>query len=195
MSTPFLSSKERFSNNIKELNINKETAIILDDMRFLTLSVLRLEDSKPPQQDLTKFIATSTWIRDRIVTLPTISTPPNSPSEFIYASTRLAAIIYCNAIASRTSLSQTCTMEDLNALWSTMWRVTLTQWKQIPGIFLWILLSANQAAQNTPHGRFLKSMIKTSSFYIALAEWPVVDGTFRAFSRLQRWLGRGGEKV
>ncbi|RDL37623.1 uncharacterized protein BP5553_05056 [Venustampulla echinocandica] len=195
MSTPFLSSKERFSNHTKELNIDKETAIILDDMRFLTLSVLKLESSKPLEQDLTKLIATSTWIRDRIIELPKISAPPNSPSEFIYASTRLAAIIYCKAIVNRTSLSQACTMEELNALWGVMWRVRLTQWKQIPGIFLWILLSATQAAQNTPHGRFLKSMIKTSSFYIGLAEWPVVDGTFRAFVRMQRWLRIGWEET
>ena len=69
-----------------------------------------------------------------------------------------------------------------------MWRVTLTRWKQIPGIFVWVILAGNQAAQETPHGRFLKSMFKASTSYIALDYFEVVDAALMTYVRLQRWL-------
>lgn len=59
----------------------------------------------------------------------------------------------------------------------------------MPGIFLFIILSANQAGQTTPHGRLLKSMFKASSSYMALDHWDVVDGALMSYLKLQRWLG------
>lgn len=192
MSTPLLASETRFSAQLDELHISKETAMILDDMRFLTTSIIKLGDLDPLEQDLTKLLATSTWIRDRICTLPdgddvSLSTPEN----FIYRSCRTAALIYCRAIVERIPLSQACTSEDLSSLWGTLWRVTLTRWKSIPGIFIWIILSAHQAAQDTAYGRFLKGMLETTSFYIALEDWNVVDGALTTFVGLQRWLRKG----
>jgi hypothetical protein len=79
-------------------------------------------------------------------------------------------------------------MQDLNQLWSSMWRVTLTQWKQIPGIFVWIILSGLQAAQGTPHGRFLKSMFKAAAAYMSLDYFDVVDASLMNFIKMQTWL-------
>ncbi len=69
-----------------------------------------------------------------------------------------------------------------------MWKVQLSRWKQIPGIFLFILLSVIPAAQDTVYGRFLKSMLKAATSYISLEYWDVVDGSLMAFVRLQKWL-------
>lgn len=191
MATPLLAAEDRFSTKSEELHISDETGIILDDMRFLTASIIELGRLDPLDQDLTKLLATSTWIRDRILALPKDNDFDQTPESFIYRSCRTAALIYCNAIVQRITLSQACSLGDLNSLWTNMWRVSLTQWKSIPGIFIWIILSAHQAAQNTAYGRFLKSMLKTSSFYIALENWKVVDGALMAFIELQRWLRRG----
>jgi hypothetical protein len=76
----------------------------------------------------------------------------------------------------------------------------LSRWKQLPGVFLWILLGAIQAAETTPYGRFLKSMVKGVMTYLAVDHWDVVDAAGMGFVRLQRWLrskdyGGGGEEV
>lgn len=54
------------------------------------------------------------------------------------------------------------------------------------------MLSAIQAAEKTPYGRFLKSMVKGVMTYLAVDNWGVVDGAGMGFVRLQRWLRSGG---
>jgi hypothetical protein len=77
-----------------------------------------------------------------------------------------------------------------------MWRVTLTCWTQIPGIFVWIILSGIQAAPDSRHGRFLKSVFKVSCSQIAQYYWDFVDTVLMGYVRLQRWLrGRRLEAV
>ena len=195
MSTPLLQSERSFADHAEDIGISVQTACILDDMRFLLQAVITQTDNNRENidsKDQQKLITTSTWIRDRIAVLPEKNGQGSSPAnDFIYQSCRKAALIYCKAILELTPLSQACTLQDLNQLWSSMWRVTLSQWKKIPGIFIWVLLSANQAAQDTAHGRFLKSMLKSASFYIALQNWQIVDGSLGAFVRLQRWLREG----
>ncbi len=77
-----------------------------------------------------------------------------------------------------------------------MWRIKLSRWKQIPAIFLYIILSAVPAAQATQHGRFLKGMMKTTSSYLGLEGggkgWEVVDCVLGNFVKLQEWM-RGDE--
>jgi hypothetical protein len=185
MSTPFLPSKRQFAGHSDVLGIGKETSIILDDMRFLLQAVISQVDAARDcfeSKDDGKLISTSIWIRDRIYCL---SGPAD---DFIYQSARKAALVYCKAIVERISLSRACTLQDLSQLWTSMWRVPLSRWKKTPGIFIFILLSANQAAQDTAHGRFLKSMLKSASFYVALENWEVIDETLGAFVKLQRWL-------
>ena len=189
MSTPFLQSERNFSDHSKVLSISTETAIILDDMRFLLQAVIsQINRDRHPDSgsfesnDEEKLISTSTWVRDRIACLI------GAADDFIYQSVRKAALIYCKSIVERTSLSHACTLQDLNGLWVNMWRIPLSRWKKTPGIFIFILLSANQAAQDTAHGRFLKSMLKSASFYVALDNWEVIDGTLGVFVMLQRWL-------
>ncbi|KAF4625310.1 hypothetical protein G7Y89_g12856 [Cudoniella acicularis] len=176
LSSPLLSSKETFLAQADTLFINKETAVILDNMQFLFKSVIKLSDAKYTTQDEIKLIATATWIRDGILAIP-LQTDIKLPSaaNFIHQSCRIAALIYCKSLIEHIPLSQACELKDFQALWKCMWRVTLTEWKRTPGIFLWVILSANQAAQNKPYGRLLKSMFKGSSFYISLVDWPVIN--------------------
>jgi hypothetical protein len=191
MSTPLLYSQIYFVSIAEELQISKEVAIILDDMRFLTTSVVRQVDRTLSDEEISKLWTTSMWIQDRISAMPDGNDPASHlTTDYIYKACRIAALLYCKAIVQRTPLSRVCTMQDLNQLWANMWRVTLTRWKQTPGVFLWILFSANPAAQETPHGRFLKSMLKATSSYLALDYWDIVDGASMAYVKLQRWLRR-----
>lgn len=154
-------------------------------MRFLLQAIIsqieRDRDNFESAEE-EKLISTSIWIRDRICYLA------GPADDYMYQSVRKAALIYYRAIVGRTSLLRACTLQYLNQLWINMWRIPLSRWKKTPGIFIFILLSANQAAQDTAHGRFLKSMLKSASFYVALENWEVIDLTLGAFVKLQRWL-------
>jgi len=200
--TPLLSScGSTFQAHQEILGISKETAVILDNMRFLLLATVKGVDRPVTAQDRSKIRKTAVWTREWLVNLPTGPEPDNHLSQdFVYQSCRVAAHIYCRAIAEHTSLSKACEIQDLAQLWGNVWRVSLSRWKQIPGIFLWILLSAIQAAETTPYGRFLKSMVKGVMTYLAVDHWDVVDAAGMGFVRLQRWLrskdyGGGGEEV
>ena len=61
----------------------------------------------------------------------------------------------------------------------------------MPGIFLFVILSALSAAEAAPHGRFMKSMFKTTSAYIGLENFELVDAALTAFVKMQRWLKSG----
>lgn len=53
---------------------------------------------------------------------------------------------------------------------------------------MWIILSGLQAAQGTPHGRFLKSMFKAAASYMSLEHFDVVDASLMNFVKMQTWL-------
>jgi hypothetical protein len=71
-----------------------------------------------------------------------------------------------------------------------MWQIKLSRWKEIPGIFLYLVLAATPAAQNTPYARLLKTMMKTTASHISLEHWDVVDLTMMRYVEMQRWLRR-----
>jgi len=196
MSTPFVPSSTEIISVAEELQISQNTAIMLDDMRFLITAVMNQIDTEPSEQEKAKLKATSTWIQNRISALPDESEfDEPSAIDFVYKSCRISALVYCKAITDRISLAQACTLVDLNNLWASMWHVKLSRWKQIPGIFLFVILSAIPACQDTPHGRFLKSMFKATSSYISLEYWDVVDGSLMSFVNLQSWLSNGSVEV
>ncbi|KAE9362790.1 hypothetical protein N431DRAFT_490268 [Stipitochalara longipes BDJ] len=187
--TPLLSSGGvTFLAHQEELGISEVTASILDNTRFLILSTIKTIDRLTTPQDHSKLQRTAFWTRDWLTSLPT-----DRDQDFVYQSCRVAAQIYCRAITEHTALSKECGVQDLTQLWGSLWRVSLTRWKQIPGIFLWILLSGLQTSEHTLYGRFLKSMIKGVMTYLAVEHWDVVDAASMGFVKLQRWLRKSGE--
>jgi hypothetical protein len=187
---PLLSSSGvTFHDHQEELKISRETATILDNMRFLTLATIKTVDRPTTPQERLKHRKTALWTRDWLAALPTGNELNSHLSQdFLYQSCRAAAGIYSRAIIEHILLSKACKLQDLAQLWGSVWRVSLSRWKQIPGIFLWVLLSAIQAAEMTPYGRFLKSMVKGVMTYLAVDHWDVVDAAGMGFVKLQRWL-------
>ncbi|KAG9232884.1 hypothetical protein BJ875DRAFT_379766 [Amylocarpus encephaloides] len=194
LDSPLLISHQKFLDHVNLLRISKETGQILDDMRFLTSSILKLDDSipTPSEESVQKILATTTWILERIAALPPLM-PSSGPATnpYLHTAVRLAALIYLQAIAKRVPLSQACLPQDLAMLFGSMWKVTLTEWRHIPGIFTWIMLSTIEAARYAPQGRLLKSMLKTASFHILACGdngWEIIDAKLGRFARLQSWL-------
>ena len=193
ISIPFITATSSFAKIASQLEISKETAIILDDMRFLLRATVHQLDGDVSELEIAKIASTSTWIQQRISDMPDGSQSPLLVQDFIYKSCRIAALVYCNAIVSRIPLSKACSLTDLNQLWAIMWQVKLSRWKQIPGIFLFIMLATAPAAQHTPHGRFLKNMMKATALSMMLDSWDVVDLSMYTYVNLHRWLRRGSE--
>ncbi|RFU30129.1 hypothetical protein B7463_g6195, partial [Scytalidium lignicola] len=201
LNTPLLPSETPFATISSALNITQETALLLDDMRFLTNAVIHQTKHPFTENSHLKFTTTAAWIRDRIAALPEETPPPSilsssttiSPNPHIYTTVLLASRIYVSSILIHTPLSESCTLADLNRIWNTMWRVTLTQWKSIPGIFIWVLLVILQASRGREHGRLVKSMLKAACYLVAVGQagedgldevgWAVVEGA------LERWVG------
>lgn len=193
ISIPFIAETSSFVEIASQLKISKETAIILDDMRFLFKATVHQLDGDVSELEKAKIASTSTWIQQRISDMSDGPQGPLLIQDLIYKSCRIAALVYCNAIVSRVPLSKICSLTDLNQLWAIMWQVKLSQWKEIPGIFLFIMLAAAPAAQHTPHGRFLKTIMKATALSMVLDSWEVVDKSLYTYVNLQRWLRRGGE--
>lgn len=158
-------------------------------MRFLTSTILSLTHphSQPTTRlDETKFLATASWIHKRLTAPPTPSSPLTN--DYLHQSCVFAATIFSLAILTRSALSQACTSDLLHKLWMAQWRVPLSRWKEIPGVFFWIVLVAAPFAQNQPMGRWHKGMIASSTISIGLVDWDVSISTLRGFLAVQRWL-------
>jgi hypothetical protein len=204
MESPLLQSNIRFVDICQALEISKAAAEILDDMRFLTCSIIAISSpssssNETNAQETIKTVATACWIHDRVSALPSISTlneDSQNPlaADFIYECILIASTIYSSAILHRVPFSSTkvCSPAHQQAFWTNMTRISLSRWKTVSGIYLWLCLVFCPAAEWTGYGRFLKSMASTTLTYIGLVDWEGMRGCVEGFLRVQRWL-RGEE--
>jgi hypothetical protein len=76
-------------------------------------------------------------------------------------------------------------------LCSSMWKVTLTEWRHKPGMFIYILPATIEAARYAPQRRLLKSMLKTANFHLVAYSsngQEIIYGMLSRFSSLHKWL-------
>ncbi|KAH6844926.1 hypothetical protein B0I37DRAFT_392272 [Chaetomium sp. MPI-CAGE-AT-0009] len=116
----------------------------------------------------------------------------DSPSpDPVYQTVRLAALLYSRAIMHRRPFSLVVTSDEFLRLWTTAWRVPLSTWRSLLGVFNWVLLpivpSGGKAAQ--PHDRFVKGMMNISLFQMGVDNWEIASAVMEAELSLQRWLG------
>ncbi|EAQ92261.1 hypothetical protein CHGG_00496 [Chaetomium globosum CBS 148.51] len=124
---------------------------------------------------------------------PTVDADSPSP-DHVYQAVRLAALLYSRGIMHRRPFSLVVTSDEFLRLWTTAWRVPLSTWRSLLGVFNWVLLpivSSGKAAQ--PHDRFVKGMMNISLFQMGMDNWELASSVMEAELSLQRWLG--GESV
>jgi hypothetical protein len=184
LDSPLLKSRLKFVESSIVLDISMNTARILDDMRFLTTTILSFRNHPCSQLEMSKFCATAEWIHKRLIT----PLDPSLFNDFIYQTCRTTAILYSEAILSRTPLSKRGTPEMLEQLWMAQWRVPLARWKKTPGMYFWVVLVSTPFLRNRPEGKWQKSMISCVTNAMGLVNWDVVMGTLKAFLAIQRWL-------
>jgi len=69
-----------------------------------------------------------------------------------------------------------------------MWRVPLSRWKKVPGIFLWVILVVNSYARDKPEARFLKGLMPSAVVTLGLLNWDATMATLDGFLSVQKWL-------
>ncbi|KAE9379627.1 hypothetical protein N431DRAFT_478585 [Stipitochalara longipes BDJ] len=186
---PLYTSNTRLEDFVEFKDLGPSTLKILDDMKFLTASLLVAQPALATPKAIAKFEATALWTYDRVAALPSIPAMLfNSSEDLIYETIRLTALLYCKAITSHALLSKNCEPVICISLWQTMWLVNMSRWKQIPGIFLWVMLVACTSLKYKAQRLFLNMNIWTVTLHIGLSSHEVAVGCLDTFLRVQRWI-------
>jgi hypothetical protein len=207
-SSPLVDSSITFKSIHESLGISTAAASILDDMRSLTLSILLLSSSKKnisqaEEESHAKLIQiTASQIHDELTALPIPTTSPQTHKDAIFSAIRRTALVYTSCINSRTPISHLYggpikTLSSIQPerleLCSIINKVGLSNWRKIPGIFLWILLVA------CPGGRahapiLLRSNVSATVLYLSFADLGLAVGCLRAFLGVQKWISNAPTK-
>jgi hypothetical protein len=178
-------------------------ATVLDDLRLLTSSITSFFTITPnpegpsPQYESTTISDKALIIQQSALNLPSIPISPlSSPSDLVHETLRITIIIYTRAITSRLPISSAYAPNLRQQVYSTIFRVRLSDWKQIPGIFLWILLVASPGSGKDALGRLLRTNENLAAIYIGLRDFGFVIDCLRTFWGVQRWIagGVGGDE-
>lgn len=186
---PLYTSSTRLIDIDAFRDLGLPTIEILDDMKFLTSSILTIQSAIATPQSIAKFKATALWTHNRVAALPSITpNPSNTTQDLVYETIRLTALLYCTAITSHSPFSRICEAVMLESPWRAMWLVSMSRWKKIPGIFLWIMLVACASSKDKAHRAFLKMNIWMASMYIGLSSHEVATGCLETFLKVQKWI-------
>ncbi|KAK0104453.1 hypothetical protein ONS95_004742 [Cadophora gregata] len=193
---PVLPYPSTFQECRETLSLSITAAEILDDVRFLTTSITSCFLSPELEPTKTsKIQSTAAWLHKRIEAIPALEIVSITPtSDIIIDTIRLSALVYTSAIQTLTPLSQNFPPDLQERMHSNISLVGLRNWKEIPGIFLWILLVATPCAKDDYRGRFLRKQMACTGMAIGLEDFLLGTACLRAFWLVQRWIAReGGE--
>lgn len=115
------------------------------------------------------------------------SPPAVDPADYVYQAVRLAALIYSQAIKLRRPFSSVVDEADFMQVWTTTWRVPLSTWRTLLGVFNWILIPLLPSGKR-PHDRFVKTIVNVSLFQMGMDNWEIGSATIDAALKLQQWL-------
>ncbi|KAH8592680.1 hypothetical protein B0O99DRAFT_716556, partial [Bisporella sp. PMI_857] len=141
ISTPLLPSPTTFQGSRKELGLSDTAAVILDNVRYLTLSIT----CPAPTITTSKIRSTSSWHYRQTEEHPTVDTSSSDEQSIITATIRHTALVYMHSLSTLTPFSKSYTRSLILELQSKLSKVPLSRWKQMPGIFFWILMVASSS--------------------------------------------------
>jgi hypothetical protein len=196
-------------------------------MRRVLADVLALPKT-PTSEEVQKVINTASCVHENILDLPKDKPPlrpPRSNSsrsssgespgstmtetedlpDKLYVVIRKVALIYCEAIFTRSPVSSTCSERDIGTIWYDIWHSGLPTWKSVLGIFVWIMIALVSNCHKIGPGRLIKTLTISTMMSIGMEDWQIFTLIVKTSFRLQRYLaggdhGRtndliGGEKV
>ncbi|TDZ34488.1 hypothetical protein C8035_v010631 [Colletotrichum spinosum] len=197
--SPLLASSTSFESIAENLGLSAEAANILDDVRFLTNSVASLSSSSSSSSssstaDTVKIRTTASWLYSRLHDKDVLkATATTSESDWMLETIRLAAVIYSWAIRSLRQISEFEGDEVLEDAYVAMRKVSLTTWKKIPGIFLWIMLVAAPNAAPDAQGRFVRRKMAVTGLSIGFEDFVLGISYLKSFWNVQQWIAKEGD--
>ena len=185
-----VASDVRFQVVAKTLRLTSAAAQILDDVQFLTTSILQ---SGTESLERTRIRNTASWLHGRLTQakLNILEDEENLTGAAISQ----AAIIYTWAISSGKPMSSYVGQSLRPGLLASVQGVRLTRWKQIPGIYLWIVLVACSGVPGDMIGRFWRRKVAVATSAIAFENFPLGISCVSSFLQVQRWLADEEERA
>ncbi|KAF5679813.1 6-hydroxy-D-nicotine oxidase [Fusarium heterosporum] len=195
--SPLICNWQSFGDCANSLQLHPSTAQILDDMRSLFAAVLTLPKA-PTLEQTQRVMDTANCVHGRILSLPERTPPPrpfnssrsnssrsspaNSPEstgseksedlpDIMYEIVRKVALIYCQAILSRSPISSTCSEQDIGYIWGSIWKSGLPTWKSVLGVFVWIMIALASNCHKIGPGRLIKTMTISTMMSIGMEDW------------------------
>jgi len=185
--TPLFPSPQTFQQSGDGLKLSLAAADMLDDIRFLTLSVT----ASPNSSSTSKIQSTASWLHNRLQDLPHPRITSTSPEVDVVADTiHIASLAYTSAIMNLTPFSQSLERPMIRDLNRNLAAVPMARWKEIPGIFLWILLVMCPSSHDDVQGRWLRRKMAVAGMAIGLEEFSLGIMYLQAFWKVQRWIAR-----
>jgi hypothetical protein len=178
------------------LELSPATASILDDVRYLSTSILSLSSSSPtlPKDQYIKLSNTikshASRIHDKITKMPTLIPLPTFPVQgLVFETIRLASLAYISCLSTCTPFSQAFSPPQRKILYDTLLRVSLSAWKKIPGIYLWVLLViCPGSGEDEAFGRLLRRNISVTAIFVVFQDLGLAMGCLEGFWGVQRWI-------
>lgn len=117
-------------------------------MSFLTTQIRSSVLNDTSEARYAQIMLSVTHIYAQLSELPPAYDPLHpATADFIYEAVHLASLVYNRAILRNIKLSQSCGPEAISALLEATSRIPLQKWKEMPGVWLFILLIANAGAR------------------------------------------------
>ncbi|KAH7395808.1 hypothetical protein BKA64DRAFT_70191 [Cadophora sp. MPI-SDFR-AT-0126] len=192
--SPLVDHPKHFSDITSESGLDDLAAKILDDIRFLTLSLL---DAGNEAEQLIKIRATADWLYKRLDSLDihplmTLSQASNAITHIVH----LVAKVYTSSIKDKTPLSASFSPSLHEEYHSILALIPDSVWNDIPGIWYWILLVACPAGEKmrnaTPvsaeRARWLRRKMAVAGMAIALQDFGLGTLMVQRFWLVQRWI-------
>lgn len=179
---PLISSLTTYQQARVALGLSSEAADILDDVRFLTMSLVS-PDLIP--SSTSKIRSTAAWFHKKLQGLATVP-----QDDIILDIIRMSALVYSDCITSLKPFKNIYTDAELVNLLDKISAVGLARWKLIPGIFLWVLLLVCPSSGNDLKGRFLRKKMAVTGMSIGMEDFGLAIACLRAFWKVQRWIQR-----
>lgn len=193
--SPLIPSTVSFRSNLPDLGISLDAAKILDDMRFLITSITNQPSETNRRATI---LSTASWFLNSLETKRMAASTGPSPSEadLITSTIHLAALLHTRSIATLTPISRLSGpfVGQLEELYTTMRKVSLSRWKETPGIFLWIMLVLCPSSVSDRRGRFIRRKMAVTGLSIGFEDFPLGISYLRGFWLVQRWIERESQR-
>lgn len=184
-------SPSTFKQHLKPLHLSLDAAEILGHVQVLTTAITT---GALPTLHLRNSAA---WLFDFANSNPSIASVKPSKvtdEDLIYRAIHLTTLVYTKAISTLTPFSSIYTTSQLREVHALVIRVGFSKWKEIPGIFLWIMFVACSAGDIDPSERILERKLRVAGVAIACVNFDIAHAYFKGFWDVQRWIASESQK-